>query len=568
MFFLPLCFSEMASCSSLISEDQFLCPICLDVFNDPVSTPCGHNFCLACIAVYWDSVAVCQCPICKTTFERRPDLKVNTFISGLAAQLMSLQMTDASIWIPDLQQAKSGCTVLCDICTETKHKAVKSCLECLTSYCDIHLEPHQRVAGLKRHKLVEPLENMEERICKEHNRLLVLFCKTDELMLCDLCIKLHHLSHNTVPIQRAFRERKASLGRTEAKVLQMIQERLQKVSEIKQAVKLSEKDAHDVTVSITKELTALVSDIQKSQGELVCVIEEKQKAAREQADGFIKDMEDEMEELQRTNMKLRELIDIEDHFCLLNISPSQSLLPQTRSWSTVSFNSRLGVEHIRKSLSRSVSQLRMTLDEINAEIKNLSDDVQMSNVAALRTAQQFEVDFRLDSDTAHPLLLLSDDGKRVAFSAVIQRLPTNPNVFTEHLAVLGQRGFASKFYFEVCVGQKTEWCLGVATASLQRRGVLRRSDCGLWAIWFILDKFETFDSPNVPVHWGQVETVGVFVDYDGGQVSFYDVATASLIYSFTECVFTETLYPYFNPCDNEYGSNFEPLILVPVGHTV
>ncbi|KAF7660337.1 hypothetical protein LDENG_00283630 [Lucifuga dentata] len=514
----------MASCSTFFSDDQFLCAVCLDVFKDPVSTPCGHNFCLACITTYWDDATVWQCPLCKTTFESRPDLKVNTFISLLTSQFMSLQMMDVS-------QALSACIVLCDICTDTKHQAVKSCLECLTSYCDIHLEPHHRVPGLKRHKLVDPLESLEERICKEHNRFLTLFCKTDELMLCDFCVTSHNQIHNTVPIQQAYREKKALLGKIEAKAQQMILERLQKVSKIKQTTK---------------------SDIQKSQAELVRLIEEKQKAATEQAEDFVNNMEDEMGELQRTSMKLSELMDIEDHFCLLRMSPSQPVLPQNRDWSTVRFNSPLEVERMRKSLIQSVSQLRM--------------DTQVSSDAALKMAQQFEVDIRFDPNTAHPLLFLSKDGKQVSYSTIIQRLPTNPNIFTEHLAVLGQRGFSSgKFYFEVLVGQKTEWCLGVATASVQRIGaVLRHPHCGLWAIWFILDKFETFESPNVPVHQGKVERVGVFVDYEGGEICFYDVTTATLIYAFTECIFEENLYPYFNPCDNEYGSNLQPLILVPV----
>ncbi|KAJ3582115.1 hypothetical protein NHX12_015866, partial [Muraenolepis orangiensis] len=44
-------------------------------------------------------------------------------------------------------------------------KAVKSCLVCLTSYCHTHLEPHQRVSGLKRHQLVEPMDRLEDRMC-------------------------------------------------------------------------------------------------------------------------------------------------------------------------------------------------------------------------------------------------------------------------------------------------------------------------------------------------------------------------------------------------------------------
>jgi tripartite motif-containing protein 39 len=61
-----------------------------------------------------------------------------------------------------------------------KLKALKSCLVCLTSYREIHLEPHQRVAMLKVHKLIDPVENLEDRMFKKHERLLKMFCKTDQ----------------------------------------------------------------------------------------------------------------------------------------------------------------------------------------------------------------------------------------------------------------------------------------------------------------------------------------------------------------------------------------------------
>nr|CBN81604.1 Uncharacterized protein [Dicentrarchus labrax] len=426
----------MASSSSLLSEEQFLCPICLDVFNRPVSTPCGHNFCMSCITTYWTNAPVCQCPVCKAAFERRPDLKVNTFISELASQFMSLQVADALIWSSDRQQAGCG----------------------------------------------------------------------------------------------------------------------------------------DVMANSVQDLTALVSEIQRSQRELVKVMEEKQKTAEAQADGFIGSMEREINELQRTTMKLRELKQTKDQLSFLKNFPKHSLLPHTMDLSLFSFNRHVEVHHIRKSLSKSVSQLRMLLNKMNTEIKQFSDGTDVSNSATLRYMQQYEEEVLLDPDTAHPLLIISADRKQVRYSmgsGLWGNQNFNPHMFTEHLAVLGQRGFSSgKFYFEVFVGEKSEWCLGVAAASVQRIGALSRSPhSGLWAIWFLVDKFETFGSPNVPVHIGKVERVGVFVDYDGGQISFCDVQTATLIYSFTECLFAEELYPYFNPCDNEYGSNLEPMIIVPASCT-
>ncbi|XP_023143696.1 E3 ubiquitin-protein ligase TRIM21-like [Amphiprion ocellaris] len=561
----------MASSSSLLSEEQFLCPICLDVFTRPVSTPCGHNFCMSCITSYWDNATFSQCPVCKEQFQRRPDLKVNTFISELALQLVSLQVTDARVWSADPQQVNSGSVVLCDICTDAQKEAVKSCLECQTSYCDVHLEPHHRAAGLKRHTLLEPSPSLDDRICKEHNRVLVLFCRDDNALLCDVCSSSRHRRHNVVPVQRAYERMKDEVENTEAKVQQMIQERLHKVQSMTESVKQSKTESEKVIANGMQDFTVLVFEIQKSQAELIRVVEEKQKTAEQQADGFISEMQREVKELQRTTVKLRELKQTRDQLRFLQSCSNTSLLPHTMDLSTVSSNKHLEMQQFGKSLRKAVSQLRVSLDKMNTEISRFSSSADASDAATLRYMQQYEVNIVLDPDSAHPMLCLSDDGKQVRYnmgSEVWAGQFLNLNMFTSHLAVLGRRGFSSgRFYFEVCTSQKTEWCLGVATASIQRRGALVRSSCcGLWAIWFLIDKFETFTCPDVPVHVGKVGRVGVFVDYNKGEISFYDVKTETLIYSFTECSFTEELYPYFNPCDNEFGSNLEPLTIVPVCH--
>uniref|UniRef100_A0A3B4ANM2 Uncharacterized protein n=1 Tax=Periophthalmus magnuspinnatus TaxID=409849 RepID=A0A3B4ANM2_9GOBI len=67
---------------SPLTEDQLLCPICLEVFKDPISTPCGHNFCKNCISKHWDNEL--SCPMCKKDFSCRPPLHVNTFISEIS----------------------------------------------------------------------------------------------------------------------------------------------------------------------------------------------------------------------------------------------------------------------------------------------------------------------------------------------------------------------------------------------------------------------------------------------------------------------------------------------------
>ncbi|KAK9516161.1 hypothetical protein VZT92_024112 [Zoarces viviparus] len=137
----------MSAASCLLTEDQFLCSICLVVFTDPVSTPCGHNFCKTCITDHWNVNVQTQCPNCKEVFNIRPELQVNTFISEMAAQFRQSAQQKASSSSSEQQAAKPG-EVPCDVCTGTKLKALKSCLVCLVSYFLLSLKSQPQKVGV------------------------------------------------------------------------------------------------------------------------------------------------------------------------------------------------------------------------------------------------------------------------------------------------------------------------------------------------------------------------------------------------------------------------------------
>ncbi|KAL3978834.1 hypothetical protein ACER0C_019896 [Sarotherodon galilaeus] len=185
----------MSAVSNLQSEAHFLCSICLDVFTDPVTTPCGHNFCKNCITQHWDRNVMSQCPV----------FKVNTFISEMVVLFKCEVQQKASNSRSEQQAAKPG-EVPCDVCTGTRLKALKSCLVCQTSYCQTHLD--LTVKGLKRHQLVEPVENLEDKMCKKHDKHLELFCKTDQTCVCVLCSVLDHKNHEFVPLREEYEGRK------------------------------------------------------------------------------------------------------------------------------------------------------------------------------------------------------------------------------------------------------------------------------------------------------------------------------------------------------------------------
>ncbi|XP_008399015.1 E3 ubiquitin-protein ligase TRIM21-like isoform X1 [Poecilia reticulata] len=188
------------------------------------------------------------------------------------------------------------------------------------------------------------------------------------------------------------------------------------------------------------------------------------------------------------------------------------------------------------------------------------------NKATLRSIKEFAVEVTLDPDTAHPELVLSDHGKRVHHVDVRKDVPDNPKRFSDHVSVLGKQSFFHhRFYFEVQVKGKTDWTVGVVTESIERKGEhTLQPESGFWTICLRNgEEYEAFDKPIVRLTRRlNPERVGVFVDYDGGLVSFYNVDTADLLYSFTGCCFAERLVPFFSPCTNIGGTNSAPLIMV------
>uniref|UniRef100_A0A668A6H2 B30.2/SPRY domain-containing protein n=1 Tax=Myripristis murdjan TaxID=586833 RepID=A0A668A6H2_9TELE len=281
------------------------------------------------------------------------------------------------------------------------------------------------------------------------------------------------------------------------------------------------------------------------------MIEEKQKTTEKQAEGFIKELQQEISELMRRSTEVEQLSHTEDHLHLLQSFPSLSAPQHTKNWTEVRVHRSSYVGSVR----RAVAQLGETLSK---EMKKLCADLELKRV------QQFEVDVTLDPDTAHPALILSDDGKQVKHVKVKER-------FSSCVSFLGKQSFSSgRFYYEVQVKGKTDWTLGVARESINRKGPITLiPKNGYWTIWLRNEnEYKANVDPGVRLSLkSQPQKVGLFVDYEEGLVSFYDVDAAAFIYSYSGYSFTEKLLPYFCPCDNDGGKNSAPLIICPVNQT-
>ncbi|XP_072544041.1 E3 ubiquitin-protein ligase TRIM39-like [Salminus brasiliensis] len=173
-----------------------------------------------------------------------------------------------------------------------------------------------------KHKLINPVENLEDYICQEHEKPLELFCRDDQMCVCQFCTMTGHKTHNTVPIEEESGQKKTQLGKTQTEVQQMIQDRQKKIREIRHSAELRKRNTEKEISDSVEVFTALMRSIERSQAELLEVMEEKQKAAERQAEDLIKDLEQEITELQRRDTELEQLSHTEDHLHLLQIYPS------------------------------------------------------------------------------------------------------------------------------------------------------------------------------------------------------------------------------------------------------
>ncbi|KAL0967984.1 hypothetical protein UPYG_G00260650 [Umbra pygmaea] len=188
----------MAQQGVQLDQDQFCCSVCLDLLKEPVTTACGHSYCRSCIEGCWDQddlKGLYSCPQCRQTFTPRPTLKKNNMLAEVVEKMKKTGLQAAS---PALCYAGPG-DVLCDFCTGTrKQKALMSCLVCLASYCETHLQPHHESPAFKKHKLIKATTQLQEKICCHHDKLLEVYCHTDQQCICYQCVMDEHRSHHTV----------------------------------------------------------------------------------------------------------------------------------------------------------------------------------------------------------------------------------------------------------------------------------------------------------------------------------------------------------------------------------
>ncbi|XP_062271223.1 tripartite motif-containing protein 16-like [Scomber scombrus] len=537
-----------------LDQETISCSICLDLLKDPVGLPCGHSYCMSCIKSHWDGedqIKIYSCPQCRQAFTPRPVLKKNIMLAALVEQLKKTGLQAA----PADHCYAGPEDVACDVCTVRKLKALKSCLQCLISYCENHLQPHFESTKLKKHKLVEPSEKFQENICSRHDEVMKIFCRTDKKCICYLCAMEDHKGHDTVPAAAERTERQRVLEVSRLNIQQRIQHREKDVKLLQQEVEAVSLSADKAVEDSEKIFTQLIRLLQKRSSDVKQQIRSQQETEVSRVKELQEKLQQEITELKRKDAELKQLSHTEDHNQFLHNYPSVSQLSEPTDSSSINIRPLRYFEDV----TAAVSELRDKLQDIlREEWTNISLTVTEVDVLLSEPGPEPEPKTRaeflkysreitLDPNTAHTDLLLSEGNRKVKCTNQQQSYSSHTDRFTDYRQVLSRESLTGRCYWEL------EWREGllsgvevaVAYKNISRAGnvsVFGRNDKS-WSLDCDTNRYEFwFNNIKTPVSGPGSSRVGVYLDHRAGILSFYSVSETMTLLHRVQTTFTQPLY--------------------------
>ncbi|XP_063051584.1 tripartite motif-containing protein 16-like [Engraulis encrasicolus] len=530
------------------SQDHFSCVICLDPLKDPVTTNCGHSFCKDCIAGCWDQEdpkGVYSCPQCRQTFTPRPVLSRNTMLAEVMEKLKLLGVHSASATAPAAQYAGPG-DVECDVCTGRKRKAVKSCLVCLSSYCETHFGVHNDLTLGKKHKVIDATVKLEDLICSLHDKLLEVFCRTDQTSICMLCAMDEHKGHDTVSAtaERSYKQER-EFPAAQMRCKQSIQAKVTEVSRLKSALNSFKISSGRAVADCEKTSKEMISFIERRFSEVIKLIKDQEITETDQDERFIHQLEQEIAELKKKDAELGRLPQTENDIYFLQVM--QSICSNTEAELPTKFFIASSEE-----TEKAVSEMNEAFkDLMNSKMSTLIERVTDMKVFLPKTREEFlkyRKSLTLDSNTIYPWLCLRNGKRHVSWTTARQSYPAHPERFDSRPQVLCNEAVHGRSYWEV------EWegpgvKIAVAFKDIERNGsgtkTLFGGNTHSWCLtlskshfYFQHNSTEIILSP-LPY----LSRIGVFVDTNAGVMSFYCV-TDTMQHLHTELAsFSKPIYP-------------------------
>ncbi|EGV92363.1 Tripartite motif-containing protein 16 [Cricetulus griseus] len=511
-----------SSSSQCMLEDQVLCPICLEVFRNPVTTSCGHNFCMTCLQNFWDHQAAIgetyYCPQCREMFPTRPRLCKNVILGEMVACFTQAKgQMSGPLW--NLAGPRD---VPCDFCLPQKLRSVKSCLQCMASLCEKHLRSHFEDQLFQDHQLLEPVWDLKNRLCRKHRKLRQLFCRTEGSCVCGACLLEEHKNHDATPME---------------------DERARKEVEVRK-----------IQANVENQMLIIASDSQKHQGR-VNFLSKLTQTMRDEVTNCFSEILHEIKQLQ---IKVLDFVEQEEVAALgklgSSIQQSRSRLLKLEEDSQEFPNLKHYPACLEPLMGTNCEEhCFLQLPETLGQLRSRLLDIGLSFVNQLFLKDYCNLNF--DPATASDeLFLFKETNSVLNLGILLEPSATNSPLpgFQQWPQVLCCPGLSEGCHYWEAEVSNSWMCLGVTyrhsppLVGLPLRNViylLGRNPYSWCLEWDSLKFSVWHNNTQTVLHGCYHHTLGVSLDFGAGCLSFYGVTGGvSLIYRFLTS-FLEPLYP-------------------------
>ncbi|XP_068573595.1 tripartite motif-containing protein 16 [Cebidichthys violaceus] len=471
-------------------------------------------------------------------------------------------------------QAKNG-DVLCDFCTTRKQKAEKSCLVCLASYCETHVQTHYDYPALMKHKLVKATGQMREKICAQHDKLLEAYCRSDETLVCVLCMMDEHKHHDIVPAGTERTEKQKQLGTTLYKSQHRIDQRVKKWQDLRHAVESVKHSAQTALEENERIFSELLLSIERKYNEVKEMVRSHEKTTVTRAEILLSRLEEEITLLRKKHTDLDKLSNTDDHIHFLqsyqslsgpsgyedlnniSVAPNYSFDATKRAIGTL----KLKVEEVSKTemskVSETVKDVYITQEGETKRESIVRDEPKTREEPRTREEPKTRQDFLkyssqliLDVNSIHRSLHLSEGNRSATMKSEPKNYPDHPDRFDHWQQVLCRESVTGRCYWEVD-WRGTEIDMAVTYRGIRRKG--NSNECSLgwndksWSLYCSDSKFSFVHnnkSKDLPVPISS--RVGIYLDYAAGTLAFYSVSDGMQLLHRVQTTFTQPLYPAFS----------------------
>ncbi|XP_073423473.1 E3 ubiquitin/ISG15 ligase TRIM25-like [Dendrobates tinctorius] len=508
---------------------ELSCSICMEIYTDPVTLRCGHNFCRDCIDGVQDTeggYGEYSCPECRATFHKRPPLQRNITLCNVVENVRSIQPHQKEI---------TG--IRCTYCVDSPVAAVKSCLHCEASLCDNHLRVHSKGP---EHVLTDPSTSLETRKCSVHKKILEYYCTEDSICICVSCsLAGEHQGHQVEMLEEASEKKKKKLRN----VLQKLTTRQKKTEERVRSLEERRRKAQQKAAGEAERVTVLFIDIRRRvddrEKRILSEISRQEKEASLSLSDVIQKLEIRKDELSRKMRDIEELC-MTDPLTVLQEPDRGDEDTEGHDGGDEDTGGHDGGDRGAELISHISHTLSAMIRDINVTFY-----------------VQDPADILLDVNTAANNLLISDDLKTATRTEITQNRPETAERFLYNQVMSGRRFTSGRHYWDVEISRSRWWRVGMCYPSIDRRGRQsyignnNKSWCLYGGLWRYNNQFSVkHDSKVIPIHHQiSSDRVRICLDYEAGQLSFYELCVPIRhLHTFT-AAFSEPLLAVLYVCN-------------------